>query len=566
MVVVIFILTVFARCAYGQEVTIPSTPYTRGLMRNTNAANARTYLGLVTSNWAFNASQLEAPGNQLQIKSGASVSNLNAVGLVATTVSGTSNSLQTTRWDTNAFRLYYGGNTDIANGSAGTLWQNSFNPDGVYTNGLIAYSNLYWAPSNAWEIFSNGQFVYQGAPNVSGIYGDQIASFNYAKAKGHLGPLPAPKGFIAAGNTYSNAFNAPPLWNTQTNAKNTLVQLVCSIGAPGGQFDYWINLGSNNVIQFDTNMPGFGPLAIIGGFNNTNAGPYAVIVASHDCYLGDAQGFIGASSGSTLFRGSGDDFMLGAENCVQQNFANSVVGTLASFGCTNYADSTSILMASEFGLMDGGCGNFTRISGTTFYDNVNTGFASGSYQTNGLPLVGGVSSIWDVGNGNTVTLPNRIFLGFTNLGLTVTPTNTTMDTGGIFTDGANNLTVHSLTQTSDATLKENFRFLDPLAADMLRRVVAMPVSRWNFKGEKREHIGPMAQDFYAQFGLGDGRGISVLDQEGVTLLAVKGLYERTQLQIRIIWALLGLVAALSAMAGHHHYHIRRLRGANKKRT
>ena len=43
------------------------------------------------------------------------------------------------------------------------------------------------------------------------------------------------------------------------------------------------------------------------------------------------------------------------------------------------------------------------------------------------------------------------------------------------------------------------------------------------------HIGPMAQDFYAAFGVGeDDRHISTVDADGVALAAIQGLYQVVQ--------------------------------------
>jgi hypothetical protein len=64
--------------------------------------------------------------------------------------------------------------------------------------------------------------------------------------------------------------------------------------------------------------------------------------------------------------------------------------------------------------------------------------------------------------------------------------------------------------------------------DVLERVAALPISTWSYlwdNGEVR-HMGPMAQDFYAAFGLGaDQRRIEVADGQGVALAAIQALRE-----------------------------------------
>ncbi|UCC79204.1 MAG: tail fiber domain-containing protein [Candidatus Zixiibacteriota bacterium] len=79
---------------------------------------------------------------------------------------------------------------------------------------------------------------------------------------------------------------------------------------------------------------------------------------------------------------------------------------------------------------------------------------------------------------------------------------------------------------SDSTLKRNIRPVD--GEVILEKLSELPVSRWSYKtqDESIEHIGPMAQDFYAAFGLGeDERHISTIDPAGVALAGVKELIE-----------------------------------------
>ncbi len=62
---------------------------------------------------------------------------------------------------------------------------------------------------------------------------------------------------------------------------------------------------------------------------------------------------------------------------------------------------------------------------------------------------------------------------------------------------------------------------------MLAKVTALPVTEWNYKSDRKDvqHLGPMAQDFQAAFGLdgADDKHISVVDEGGVALAAIQGL-------------------------------------------
>ena len=84
---------------------------------------------------------------------------------------------------------------------------------------------------------------------------------------------------------------------------------------------------------------------------------------------------------------------------------------------------------------------------------------------------------------------------------------------------------------SDRARKENLEPIDP--TEVLEQVAALPIRRWNFirDAEDTPHLGPMAQDFFAAFGLGaDERYIATVDADGVALAAIQGLYRLVELQ------------------------------------
>jgi hypothetical protein len=81
---------------------------------------------------------------------------------------------------------------------------------------------------------------------------------------------------------------------------------------------------------------------------------------------------------------------------------------------------------------------------------------------------------------------------------------------------------------SDRNRKENFLALD--GEDVLGRLRAVPVSSWNYITQDRSirHMGPMAQDFYAAFGLGENElMINSVDIDGVNMAAIQALTART---------------------------------------
>ncbi len=79
---------------------------------------------------------------------------------------------------------------------------------------------------------------------------------------------------------------------------------------------------------------------------------------------------------------------------------------------------------------------------------------------------------------------------------------------------------------SDRALKDNLAPTD--GKRVLEQLMSVPISTWNYIAQDASirHMGPMAQDFYAAFGLGeDNKHISTVDADGVALAAIQGLHE-----------------------------------------
>lgn len=81
---------------------------------------------------------------------------------------------------------------------------------------------------------------------------------------------------------------------------------------------------------------------------------------------------------------------------------------------------------------------------------------------------------------------------------------------------------------SDRNSKEAFSAINPRT--VLEKVSALPVTEWKYKVEAdgTRHLGPVAQDFHAAFGLNgaDDKHIATVDEEGVALAAIQGLNQK----------------------------------------
>jgi hypothetical protein len=109
-----------------------------------------------------------------------------------------------------------------------------------------------------------------------------------------------------------------------------------------------------------------------------------------------------------------------------------------------------------------------------------------------------------------------------------------------------NLTISGIYSPSDRNLKKDI--VPVRGNEVLAKLAALPVSTWTFKTDEVRHIGPMAQDFAAAFGLGiDDKHISPNDLAGVSLAAVKGLNQVVEERDKEIAELRGRVEELEKL-------------------
>jgi hypothetical protein len=109
------------------------------------------------------------------------------------------------------------------------------------------------------------------------------------------------------------------------------------------------------------------------------------------------------------------------------------------------------------------------------------------------------------------------------------------------------------TNASSRTFKEGFAAIDP--ADVLERVLALGISRWSYIGSgEGEHVGPMAEDFHAAFGLGHSeKQIATVDADGVALAAIQGLNAKLEAENAALREEMAALRALveSRLHGEH---------------
>jgi hypothetical protein len=101
---------------------------------------------------------------------------------------------------------------------------------------------------------------------------------------------------------------------------------------------------------------------------------------------------------------------------------------------------------------------------------------------------------------------------------------------GLFLDPDGDMTIGgTLTENSDKHAK--MAIVPVNEAEILDKVATLPVSAWTYKDDTSgaRHVGPMAQDFYAAFGLGHtDKGIATLDTSGIALASIKALHDELE--------------------------------------
>jgi hypothetical protein len=175
----------------------------------------------------------------------------------------------------------------------------------------------------------------------------------------------------------------------------------------------------------------------------------------------------------------------------------------------------------------------------------NTAFGQGAlyYNTTGSNNIalGGVAGFNITTGTNNIHIGNQGYSSDNNVIRIGTVQSGTYLAGTVYANG--------VALTSDRNVKENFTAVN--TREVLAKVAALPVTEWNYRTDSKavQHIGPMAQDFQAAFGLAgtDDKHISVVDEGGVALAAIQGLNQKLNEKDAEIQELKQSIAELKAL-------------------
>ena len=191
----------------------------------------------------------------------------------------------------------------------------------------------------------------------------------------------------------------------------------------------------------------------------------------------------------------------------------------AAFGMDNEASGN---WSTAFGRDAEASGNWSIAMGLNVTANANNSIALGSYAStnnqSGSIVFGDASGTTDVTADNMNQFKVRASGGVTFL------TNSNMTVGVVLSSGSG-----TWSTLSDSTMKRNIRRVD--TKKILDKVMELPIKQWNYKSQATDirHIGPMAQDFYTIFEIGENDlTISTIDPSGIALAAIQELYRNTK--------------------------------------
>ena len=284
-----------------------------------------------------------------------------------------------------------------------------------------------------------------------------------------------------------------------------------------GAADSTIGGGYKNSIQTNASYSFLG-----GGTNNsiqTNATASFLGGGSGNSIQTSASAsFLGGGFGNSIQASATASFLGGGfGNSIQTNASSSVLGG----GGYNSIQTNAYESVICGGKYNTNTGNFAVIPGG--YQNIagSNSFAAGSFAqaTNTGAFVWGDDSVsTPVSSTNANSWTVRASGGvrfFSNSGMTA---------GVILAPGGG-----SFANLSDRNAKEAFEPVN--AQTVLDGVAALPLSTWKYKSQDASirHIGPMAQDFKAAFGVGESdTGITTVDEDGVALAAIQGLNQKLE--------------------------------------
>jgi Chaperone of endosialidase len=261
-----------------------------------------------------------------------------------------------------------------------------------------------------------------------------------------------------------------------------------------------------------------------GGYGNSASGDYSTLAGGYQNTASAADSTVGGGS-SNAASGASSSAAGGLDNIASGDYS-TVVG-----GYANTASGSGSTVAG--GEINTASGDFSFAAGVSAHADATGCFAFSNWSNGGSGGCLGQSNVarFLLDHGLSVDYYSRrtdgggtrfVYIGDLFPGQTIATW-----TGAFLSDGG------AWVPNSDRGRKTAFADINPQR--VLDKVARLPITTWSYKAEDAtiRHLGPMAQDFYATFGIGyDGKHIADVDEVGVALAAIQGLHQTMRQQMR----------------------------------
>jgi hypothetical protein len=439
---------------------------------------------------------------------------------------------------------------DANNDQANEQWN-------IYTDDAISQSS---PPEIRWHLDGNDSWI-NGGGNLGIGKNDPVEKLDL-------------NGAIRIGNTSNPTPSEGTIrWNDTNNNFE---------GYDGAQWIALNNSGFKNVsgiVQNSGNnatddfvfgaiqLPGTGLTTQRSFFYDNNKGAFRVgKVDNSDNWAPDSIGFQSFSSGLNTKATGSSSTAMGRETTARGLYSTACGWQSTASGLGSLACGTNTMATAQnaiaFGHDSQSLGNYSFTAGHTSIANGVASTALGWFNTaNGYysaalgifttadarastalgryNVGGGTSDLWistdpvfEIGIGTTSLERKNAMtvLKNGNTGILRDDPNYPLHVGTDATNGngAHVTTGGTWSNGSSRLFKENFTTVN--SHDILEKLASLNIAKWEYKGSKEgAHIGPIAEDFYAAFGLGnDEQYISTVDADGVAMAAIQALYHKLQ--------------------------------------
>ena len=398
---------------------------------------------------------------------------------------------------------FAGNGSEVTNVSAATLGGQPAGNFWQLAGNNVAVGQFIGSTNNqAMEIHVNGQRVVLFQPDFSGFSPNLINGWSGNAVLGF-----STFGAVIAGGGSANIF---------LGGSNVVTQSLGTIGGGAGN----VVQGPNGTIAggYQNQVSGYAG-TIAGGQQNTNKPSNATIAGGqgNTIFANGSESVISGgsgnqidSSGATISGGSADSISSNAYNSSIVGGSQNIIQTGAAYSVIGGGFSNVISNQAQYAVIPGG--SFNAVGG-------NNSFAAGQ---NAKAIHNG-SFVWadNYGGPFSSSADNQAsfrvqggvrFTSGSGLGISTVA----------WTPGS-----ASWSFTSDRNTKDHIQPVKP--QDVLAKLSRVPIAEWNYIGFAQRHLGPMAQDFHAEFPLNENdKVLNDADLHGVALAAIQGLNEKME--------------------------------------